>query len=92
MDRLNNGQEVLLENDLPGRPLLTGLHTLVGDATFRRSQQSFVDRYRDRPATTQDYLDLANRVSGRDLTVYFDGWLYGDTTPPMPGHSDWHSS
>lgn len=92
MGRLKTGLAVLFDTDVPGELMLTGLHTLVGDSTFRRIEQSFLDRYRDRSATTQDYIDTAGRVSGRDLTAYFDAWLYGATTPPMPGHPDWHSS
>ncbi|HEV7978888.1 hypothetical protein [Amycolatopsis sp.] len=64
----------------------------MGDNTFRRIEQSFVDRFRDRAASTQDYVDVANQVSGRDLTAYFHDWLYSPITPPMPGHPDWHSA
>jgi hypothetical protein len=28
-------------------------------------------------------------VSGQDLTAFLRSWLYGTTTPPMPGHPDW---
>jgi hypothetical protein len=30
-----------------------------------------------------------DRVSGKDLTGYINGWIYSATTPPMPGHPDW---
>ena len=92
MGRLKLAASVLYDTDVPGQLMLTGLRTLVGDNTFRRIEQSFVDQFRDRAASTQDYVDVANQVSGRDLTTYFHDWLYSPVTPPMPGHPDWHSA
>ncbi|MGC4943906.1 M1 family metallopeptidase [Kribbella sp. DT2] len=90
--RLKNAGSVVFDTDVPGQLLLTGLNTLVGESTFRRIEQTFYDRYRDGVASTADYVAVANQVSGRDLTAYFDSWLYSPTTPPMPGHPDWRSS
>ncbi|WP_328320498.1 M1 family metallopeptidase [Kribbella sp. NBC_00382] len=92
MGRLNSQLAVLFDTDVPGQLMLTGLNSIVGEQTFRRIEQTFFDRYRDRSAGTQDYIDTANEVSGRDLTQYFCAWIYGKTTPPMPGHPDWHST
>ncbi|GAA0958020.1 M1 family metallopeptidase [Kribbella koreensis] len=92
MGHLNGQLAVLFDTDVPGQLMLTGLNTIVGEQTFRRIEQTFYDRYRDGNASTQDYIDTANEVSGRDLTQYFDSWIYGKTTPPMPGHPDWHST
>ncbi|MGW7680348.1 M1 family metallopeptidase [Kribbella sp. NPDC054772] len=92
MGRVKAPFGLLFDTDVPGQLMLTGLNTLVGDATFHRIEQTFFDRYRDRNASTQDYIDVANQVSGRDLTQYFRAWIYGATTPPMPGHPDWHST
>lgn len=92
MGHLNSQLAVLFDTDVPGQLMLTGLDTIVGEQTFRRIEQTFFDRYRDRNASTQDYIDTANEVSGRDLTQYFRAWIYGATTPPMPGHPDWHST
>jgi aminopeptidase N len=89
---LKYAEAVLFNTDAPGQLMLVGLNTLVGDATFRRIERTFYDRYRDGVASTADYIAVANQVSGRDLTSYFDGWLYSPTTPPMPGHPDWHST
>jgi aminopeptidase N len=89
---LKNSASVLFNTDVPGQLMLTGLSTLVGDATFRRIEQTFYDRYRDGVASTADYVAVANQVSGRDLTAYIENWLYSPTTPPMPGHPDWKAS
>lgn len=88
---LKNSGSVLFDTDVPGQLMLVGLNTLVGDATFHRIEQTFYDRYRDGVASTADYVAVANQVAGRDLTAYFDAWLYSPTTPAMPGHPDWKS-
>jgi aminopeptidase N len=92
MGHLKDPFSVLFETNAPGTLMLAGLHTIVGESTFQRIEQTFFDRFRDRSASTQDYIDVANHVSGRDLTKYFHDWIYGPTTPPMPGHPDWHSN
>jgi aminopeptidase N len=92
MGRVTNPLGLLFDTDVPGQLMLTGLNTMVGDQTFRRIEQTFFDRYGDRTASTQDYIDVANEVTGRDLTKYFDDWIYGSTTPPMPGRPNWHST
>jgi hypothetical protein len=42
-----------------------------------------------RGALGVDFIAVASRVSGRDLTGFLRAWVYGTTTPPMPGHPDW---
>jgi hypothetical protein len=34
-------------------------------------------------------IDTVNQVTGRDHTAFLRAWLFGPTTPPMPGHPDW---
>nr|WP_249416428.1 M1 family metallopeptidase [Streptomyces sp. TS71-3] len=69
--------------------VLYALREKVGDATFQRIERTWFARYRGRAASTQDYIDLASQVAGRDLGGFLRPWLYGATTPPMPGHPDW---
>ncbi|MBB5895899.1 M1 family metallopeptidase [Kutzneria kofuensis] len=69
--------------------MLYGLRTMVGADTFQRIERTFFEKFRNRAASTQDYIDVTNRVTGKDFTGYFKDWLYGDHTPPMPGHPDW---
>ena len=38
---------------------------------------------------TADFIALASEISGQDLTAFLEAWLFGATTPPMPGHPDW---
>ncbi|MBY8887182.1 M1 family metallopeptidase [Streptomyces sp. PTM05] len=74
-----------------GGLVLYALHQEIGDRAFRALERAWVTRYRDANATTADLIALASRVSGRDLRGFLDPWLYGDRTPPMPGHPDWRT-
>ncbi|WP_326565015.1 M1 family metallopeptidase [Amycolatopsis rhabdoformis] len=80
---------VMFGTDLGGKLTLYALRGLVGQATFDRIERTFFDEFQGRPAATQDYVAVAERVSGRDLGTFFHDWLYGSTTPAMPGHPEW---
>lgn len=71
--------------------ILYALREEIGEAAFDRLERTWVRVHRDGSATTRQFTELASRVAGRDLTAFFDGWLYGTKTPPMPGHPDWRS-
>ncbi|GAA3434352.1 M1 family metallopeptidase [Kutzneria kofuensis] len=86
---MRNAGATLLGSDGTGALSLYALRQLVGDQTFQRIERTFFTQFHGRSARTQDYIDVANRVSGRDLTSFLTSWLYGATTPPMPGHPDW---
>ncbi|GGO59403.1 M1 family metallopeptidase [Streptomyces lasiicapitis] len=81
--------DALVGGNNAGVLMLAGLRHQVGDATFKKIERTFFDRYRGKAADTQDYIDVANEVSGRDFTSYITSWLYDEKTPPMPGHPDW---
>ncbi|MEE1810951.1 M1 family metallopeptidase [Streptomyces sp. BE133] len=72
--------------------ILYALRQEIGESAFDRLERSWVKKHRDSNATTADFVRLASQTAGRDLTSFFDGWLYGEKTPPMPGHPDWHSA
>jgi aminopeptidase N len=74
---------------LGGALVLYALRQVVGNATFQRIEREWVDRYRDGVASTGDFIALASQVSHRDLGGFLRAWLYGTTTPRMPGHPDW---
>lgn len=71
--------------------VLYALRQEIGTAAFDRLERTWVHKYRDESATTADFTELASRVAGRDLGAFFEAWLYGKKTPPMPGHPDWRS-
>jgi aminopeptidase N len=72
-----------------GALVLYALRQVVGDATFNRIERAWLSAYEGRSASTDDFIALASRVAGRDLGPFLHAWLYGTTTPPMPGHPDW---
>jgi aminopeptidase N len=72
-----------------GALVLYALREKIGERAFQRLQLRWLDRYRGRSASTADFIALASRVAGRDLTAFLRAWLYDVKTPPMPGHPDW---
>jgi aminopeptidase N len=72
-----------------GALVLYALRQKVGDATFQKIERAWVDTYRGRSASTQDFINLASRVARQNLRPFLTDWLYGTTTPAMPGHPDW---
>jgi aminopeptidase N len=69
--------------------VLYALRQEIGRLAFERLERIWVSRHQHGTATTEDFVRLASEVSGRDLGGFFQGWLYGEKTPPMPGHPDW---
>ncbi|MET8326902.1 M1 family metallopeptidase [Streptomyces sp. NPDC005181] len=72
--------------------VLYALRQEIGEPAFDQLERRWVRTHRDSTASTTDFVRLASQIAGRDLTAFFDGWLYGEKTPPMPGHPDWHST
>ncbi|WP_210576848.1 M1 family metallopeptidase [Streptomyces sp. GESEQ-4] len=71
--------------------VLYALRETIGRPAFERLERTWVQQHRDGSATTAEFVRLASEVSGRDLGGFFQDWLYGTKTPPMPGHPDWKS-
>ncbi|MEU3983153.1 M1 family metallopeptidase [Streptomyces sp. NPDC026672] len=69
--------------------VLYALRQEIGKAAFERLERVWVRTHRDGNATTADFEHLASNIAGRDLSGFFKAWLYGEKTPPMPGHPDW---
>ncbi|WP_083976398.1 M1 family metallopeptidase [Kitasatospora azatica] len=74
---------------LGGVLVLYALREKVGAPTFERIERTYLSRYRNGSAGTQEYLATASEVAGQDLHAFLTDWLYGTRTPPMPGHPDW---
>jgi aminopeptidase N len=72
-----------------GALVLYALRQKIGKSAFERVERAWVHRYEGKSASTDDFIALAARVSHRRVTGFLRDWLYGDTTPPMPGHPDW---
>jgi len=64
-----------------GAVLLDELRERLGDETFFHLLQEWAARYRYSTATTEDFIALAEEVSGEDLDAFFTDWLYTPWTP-----------
>jgi aminopeptidase N len=49
-----------------------------------RRSPSWLERYNDSTATTQDFQAVYEQVSGRDLGEFFDTWLRTPSKPALP--------
>ena len=73
-----------------GALVLFALRQKIGAAAFEQVERAWVQRYRDSVASTDDFIALATEISGdQSVTAFLREWLYGEKTPPMPGHPDW---
>ena len=54
------------------------------DEAFFQILKTYFERYKDGNATTDDFIAVAEEVSGKDLTKFFDSWLYSEKIPPIP--------
>jgi len=72
-----------------GALTLYALRQRIGTAAFARLERAWVRKYAGSTAGTPEFIALASKVSGHDQTAFLTAWLFGTTTPPMPGHPDW---
>lgn len=48
----------------------------IGEDQVMKIMSAYYQKFQYRTATTKDFLQVANEVSGKDLTSFFDRWLY----------------
>jgi aminopeptidase N len=64
-----------------GGMTLQALREKVGDPAFFAILRDWFSKHRYGNATTADFIQLAERISGQDLHNFFDVWLYQPTKP-----------
>ena len=64
-----------------GALTLHALRLRLGDSVFFEIIRTYYQQYRDSHATIEDFIMIANDVSGDDLTAFFDSWLYQQEVP-----------
>jgi aminopeptidase N len=77
--------DTLFDYSVYARGALT-LHALrlrVGDEDFFEILQTYYARYRDSHVTTDDFIAVAEEVSGQSLGDFFQDWLYTTGIPPL---------
>ena len=63
------------------------LHALrleVGDEAFFKILKTYHNRYKNSNATTEDFVSVAEEISGMELGEFFNNWLYSGSLPPIP--------
>lgn len=66
-----------------GAMTLHALRAKVGDEVFFQILQAWAAEYANSNATTDDFIALAERVSGLELGAFFNGWLYSTEVPDI---------
>lgn len=67
-----------------GALALHALRLEIGDEEFFDTLQTYYDRFRGGNVTTQDFISVAEDVSGKELSSFFDRWLYSEELQPIP--------
>jgi aminopeptidase N len=67
-----------------GAMTLHALRRAVGDPVFFRILRSWAQLHRGGNGSTEQFIALAERLSGRDLGPLFTSWLYTATKPARP--------
>ena len=67
-----------------GGMTLHALRVTVGDEAFFRILPEWASRKQDSSATTEEFIALAEEISGQQLDQLFQDWLYGTQRPPRP--------
>jgi aminopeptidase N len=73
-----------------GALVLYALRQKIGESAFEAVERTWIERYRDGVASTDDFIALATEISGdQSVTPFLRDWVYGEKTPRMPGHAEW---
>ena len=67
-----------------GSMTLDALRTVIGDVAYEKVMEQWQLRYTGESHRTADFIDLAEEISGRDLTAFFSAWIYTLGKPAWP--------
>lgn len=67
-----------------GAMTLHALRLTVGDRAFFEILRSYHQQFAGGTATTDDFITVAETISGMELRDLFDSWLYGEGIPEFP--------
>ena len=67
-----------------GAMTLHALRGEIGDEAFFLTLREYLSRHARGNASTSDFVEVAEEVSGQNLDELFDAWLYADTPPAPP--------
>ncbi len=55
----------------------------LGEHNFRKSLKVYLEKYQNRSAESLDLLKVLEEVSGREMTSFFDQWIYREGHPKL---------
>ena len=58
-----------------GAQMLHELRNMLGDENFFKIMRSYVEQYKFKIATTEDFVKICQEVSGKDLSNFFELWF-----------------
>jgi aminopeptidase N len=67
-----------------GALVLYALQKEVGDEAFFKILQTYTKRHQYGNAGTDEFIAVAEEVSGKDLTSFFNAWLFSKKMPELP--------
>jgi aminopeptidase N len=67
-----------------GALTLEALRRTIGDDAFYDVLRTYVDESRGGNATTEEFIAVAEHISGQDLDELFQRWLYEEGLPELP--------
>jgi aminopeptidase N len=68
---------------LRGGLTLHALRLKVGDEAFTNTLKTYAERYKYGNATTQEFIAVAEEVTGQQLDDFFSAWLYEEKIPDI---------
>ena len=67
---------------------LHALRLRVGDEVFFTILRTWTERFHNGNATTEDFMALAEEISGEQLDDFFESWLFEPALPELPSARD----
>lgn len=84
VDETTNYMSLLNSNSYQkGSWILHMLRQQLGDDIFRNAVRSYYSQYMNRNADTRGLQKVFEKVSGKNLSVFFDQWLYSPGIPQL---------
>jgi aminopeptidase N len=71
-----------------GAMVIHALRLKVGDEAFFNILRTYLERYQYGNAGTEEFIAVAEEVSGQELSVFFDSWLMQTDLPEFPKTSN----
>jgi aminopeptidase N len=72
---------------MQGGLTMHALRLTVGDEAFFKTLQTYQARFKGQSAGTEDFQQVAEEISGKNLQQFFQDWLYSGNLPDLPPRS-----